>query len=227
MTGIAAWNEQGIDARQFRKNLAPFAKRKLDGFRVGIVLVHCRVPDPDIEPVGIGEPRHVDHHLHGRTGKMRAVGVVVRARRDQFDGVATKHGQVAKILFPGWKVPGVVGMGFGPVAELVSAQRIFRRGDDLQIIRDRHAAALHAKLAQQSADAKQHAAGIVADDENVGVRLARFDQELKTFGGIRAARGREPPGAGLREWFQCGSVSNQNDRRIGSRPYVQARPAQV
>ena len=114
--------------RQLREHLAPLAQGGLDGLRVGVILVHRRIPDPDVQAVGIGEPGHALHHLHRRPREVRAVGIVVRAGRNQLDGIAAEDRQVAEVLLPDRQVPGVVGIGLGAVAELVAAQRILGGG---------------------------------------------------------------------------------------------------
>ena len=71
-----------------------------------------------------------DHHVHLRQREVRAVGVVVGARRDQLDRVGAEDRQVADVLLPHRHVPRVVGVGLRPVAELVAAKGDLRRRDD-------------------------------------------------------------------------------------------------
>src|SRR5438309_2769997 len=102
-------------------------------------------------------------------------------RSDQFDGIATEDNEVSNILLPPRDIPGVVGIGLGPVTELVSAQPVSWRGCDAEIVRQRDGAGFHAQCAQQMSDAEQHAARVVADDENQRRAFASFDANPITF----------------------------------------------
>src|SRR6266566_2625611 len=119
---------------------------------------------------------------------MRTVGIVIRAGRNQLDCVAPENGEVAIVLLPDRQVPGVVRMSLGPVTELMAAQGIPGRGGNVQMIVHRHAASLHVKLAQQSADAEQNAPRIVADDEDDWVELFSLDRNLIAFRTAGAAQ---------------------------------------
>ena len=60
---------------------------------------------------------------------MRAVRLIIRSRRHQFDGVRAEHRQIANILIPGRDIPGIVGIRFGPITELMSTDcDLGRRG---------------------------------------------------------------------------------------------------
>src|SRR5207245_10075371 len=63
----------------------------------------------------------------------------------------------------------LVGITLGPIAELMSAQRVFRCAGDLQIVVHAHTPVLETKFAQQSPDAEQHPARIIADGKHHGV----------------------------------------------------------
>ena len=106
------------------KYIAPLLQRILDRIGVGVIPVHGRIPDPHVEPVLIGQARHAGHHLQLRQWEMGAVAGVVRARRDELDGVAAEDGQVAIILLPLREVPGVVAIGLRSIAQLMAAQWI-------------------------------------------------------------------------------------------------------
>ena len=98
---------------------------------------------------------------HRRQRKVRAVACVVAARRNQLDGVAAEHGQVAIVLLPLAQVPGVVTVGLRPIAELMPAQRISGRAGFAPAVGDARGAALHPHLAQQTSDPEKHPAVVV------------------------------------------------------------------
>src|SRR5438445_13732447 len=97
---------------------------------------------------------------------MRTISVIVGARRDQLDGIAAENGQVAKILLPNGEVPGIIGIAFGAVTELMSAQGILGSAGDVEIVAYGDAAPLQVKFAQQSADTEQNPARVIANDKN-------------------------------------------------------------
>ena len=88
--------------------------------------------------------------------------------------------------------PADVGVGLGPVADLVAAQRVVRRRADRPLAQQRvgqqHLVAAHLQVAQQPADPVQHAAGVVAGD---GKRVTRACN-AESF---RARRELVPPAA--------------------------------
>src|SRR5213076_107606 len=112
---------------------------------------------------------------------VRTGGGVIRARRDQFDGVATEDNEVSNILLPSRDIPSVIRIGLGPVTELVSAQPVSWRGCDVEIVRQRDGAGFQAQAAEQMSDAEQHAARVIADDENHRSAFALFDANPVTF----------------------------------------------
>ena len=71
--GIAARDEDRVDARQLREDFRPFLERELDLLRIAVVLVQRRVPDPDVLPVLVGDARHLHHHVDLRQREVRAV----------------------------------------------------------------------------------------------------------------------------------------------------------
>ena len=77
VTWITSRHEDHIHARQLPKNFAPFVQRELDRFRVGVIAVHRRIPNPDIQAVGIGHARHACHHFHLWSREMLAVGGII------------------------------------------------------------------------------------------------------------------------------------------------------
>ena len=149
---ISARHKHRVDARQLLKHLAPFVQRELHGFRIGVVFIQRRIPDPDIQAVLVQQSRHLHHHLHRRQREQRAVTRVVRARRNQFSRVGSKNCQIADVLLPKRYRPPIVRIGFRPITELVAAQRILRRGSNVQIIGDGDPSAPHMHLAQQPAN---------------------------------------------------------------------------
>ena len=102
----------------------------------------------------------------GGQREMRAVGVVVGPGRNQLDGVGAEDGQVADVPLPLRQVPAVVGIGLGAVAELMAAEGIPRARFDLERRRQQDAALGRPQLAEQPADAEEHAACVVAGDED-------------------------------------------------------------
>ncbi len=117
----------------------------LDRLGIGVVGVHRRIPDPDVQAVVGAEAGHPGHHLQGRPGEMRAVGVVVGAGRDQLDGVGAEERQLADVTLPLRQVPGVVGIRLGTIAELVAAERVLRRRGQIEPLRQRHLARAQAE----------------------------------------------------------------------------------
>ena len=164
--GVAAGDEDGVDARQLPEDLAPLLEGELDGLGVGVVLVHGGIPDPDVQAVVVEELRHPGHHLDLRAGEVGAVGGVVGARGDQLDGVGAEDREVADVLLPLREVPGVVRVRLRPVAELVPPDRHLGRGLDPEPVREEHPPARHPQLAEQPADAEEDASGVVAGDED-------------------------------------------------------------
>ena len=104
---------------------------------------------------------------------MRAVGLVIGARRDQLDGVGSEDGQIANVLLPHRHGPAIVGIGLRPVAELMAAQGITRGAGFAPAVGNGNRTFFHSQLAQQTANAKQDAARIVSRDSDPGV--AGFD----------------------------------------------------
>ncbi len=203
MAGIAAGHEDGIDARQLAEHFAPFLEREFHGLGVGVIAVHGGIPDPHVEPVGIGEARHLDHHLHGRQRKVRAVGGIVGARRDQLDGVGAEDDEVANVLLPHGDGPAIVGVGLGAVAQLVAAQGVPGRGGEAQIVGRIHGVAVHVQVAEQGAGAEERAAGVVAHHQDVAVH----GLHAVAFG---ACRGRDEAAGKPR-----GHVAARKDGRAG------------
>ena len=161
---VAAGNKNGVHVRQLAEDLTPLDKRELNRFRVRVVLVHGRIPDPGIETVFADDARHFGHHAHRRQREMGAVGIVVGARRNQLDGVCSEHGKVPDILLPHGNGPAIVGVGFGAIAELVTAQPVMRGGFDVNIGIGGDAALPHMQSAEQVADAEENATRVVACD---------------------------------------------------------------
>src|SRR5438552_578864 len=94
----AVWTGRGVHTQRpsvSLEALTPLLERELDRLCVGVVSVHRRVPDPDIQPVFVSDARDLGHHPQRREWEERAIGEVVGPRRDQFDGVAPEDGEVA------------------------------------------------------------------------------------------------------------------------------------
>ena len=183
VAGIAAGNEHRVQPGQLAEDVVPFLEGRGDRRGIGIVPVHRRIPDPDVEAVVVEQARHADHHLEWRAGKVGALGVVVRPRRNQLDRVGAEDRQVADVPFPLGKVPAVVGVGLGPVAKLVAAERIPRGGLELELGGQQDAALGRPQFAEQPADAEEHAAGVVARDQHG--RALRLGANAIALGGSR------------------------------------------
>ncbi len=187
VSGVAAGDEDGVDAGELPEDLAPFAERRLDGGGLRVVGVHGGIPDPAFEAVLLGEARHLDHHLHGREGKVRAIGGIVGAGRNELDGVGAEDGEVADVAFPHRDAPGVVGIGLGAVAQLMAAQGVFGRGLNIERAGEGDRIAAHFEGAQQAADAEEDAAFVVADDLDAGRAAVVEGAQAIAFGGQGSA----------------------------------------
>lgn len=164
LSRIASRNEDGINSRQLPEDLAPFTQRELDRRRIAIVLVECRIPDPDIETILITDPRHLDHHAHRRQRKMGTVTVVIGPWRHQLDRIGSPDRQIANILLPHRDIPGIIGVGLRSVAELMAPQRILWRGGYIEWDGQRDTIRRHFESPQQMADPKENSTRIVAAD---------------------------------------------------------------
>src|SRR3954447_20607215 len=107
---------------------------------------------------------------------MRTVGLVIRARRNQFDGVRTEHREVANVLIPDWNVPRVVGIRLWAIAKLMAPQRVFRRGGSRRMF-DIQCGALATEdcASQDLANAEQQPTFVGANDADpaaVGILAA-------------------------------------------------------
>ena len=78
---------------------------------------------------------------------MRAVGVIIRAGRNQLNRVRTEDGQIPHVLVPSGDVPAIVGICFGTITELVAAQTVARCRGDVHIIAEEYLAASHVQSA--------------------------------------------------------------------------------
>ena len=224
VAGVAAGDEDGVDPRQLLEDVGPFVEGRLHGRGLGVVGIHRRVPDPDVEPVLVQQPRHLDHHLHLRQWEMRAVGRVVGARRQQLDRVGAEDRQVADVLLPHRHRPGVVRIRLRAIAELMSAQAVLRSAGDVQNSRDEHPPPGDSQLAQQPTDAEQHSARIVAGDHD-DWRFGVDDAKAITLGGVETRQfGHLVLGhhvVGEPRW------TDEDDRSGLFRPAVRHRPAEL
>ncbi len=114
---------------------------------------------------------------------MRTVRVVVGTRRNELDRIAAEDGQVADVLLPLGQVPGIVGIRFGPIAKLMTANRHGRRGRHLQRSRQHDPIARHLEGAKQFPNAEENTARIVAGNENHRASiLCRLRPDAKPLG---------------------------------------------
>ena len=115
---------------------------------------------------------------------MRAGRIVVGARRNQLDGIATEDHEVADVLFPPRHIPRVVGICLGPVTELVPAQPVPGRRRDAEIVGKFNGAWIHPQTAKKVADPEYDPARIVADDEHHLSAPGSFDANPVTLGSL-------------------------------------------
>ncbi len=192
MTGIAARDKDRVDSRQLPEHVIPGRQCRLHDVGITIIAFDRRIPDTHVEAILVEEPRQGDHHLHGRAREVRAVGRIVRPGRDQFHDVGAEDRQVADGLLPLGDVPAVIGVGLGAIAHLVAADRIARGTGDLEGRGEPDAIALHAQLAQQSSDAEEHTARVIAQHDDGGPMFLRPDPE--SLGSTRNRGGLRHPG---------------------------------
>src|SRR5262245_27358598 len=212
VAGVAAGDQDRVNARQLFEDLAPFIQSELDCFRIAVIPIERRIPNPYVQPIFIADARYADHRVDLWQWKMRTVGGVIGTRRNQLNGVRAKDGQVAYVLLPHRQRPAVVGIGLRAIAELMPAQRVFRRRNDVEAVGQGDLALRHPQRAQQAADAEEYAARVIASDRD---RIARgFD--LIAFADERG--------------FVPASARRAVDRDEGGsfvRRLVDARPAQL
>ncbi len=221
VTGVAAGDEDGIDARQLLENLAPFLERMGDRLRIAVVRVQGGIPDPHVEAILIGQPGHADHHLHRRQREMGAVGRVVGARRNQLDGIGAEDGEIADVLLPHRQRPAVEAVRLGPIAELMPAQGNLWNGGNANIGRQRGPVFRQLHLAQEIADTEEDAAGIVPRNTDGGhVPIARRPNAiaLRLTAAVR-------PGAHQR--VERSGAAHGNDCRRLIRPLVGTLPTNL
>ena len=154
VAGVASGNENRVDAGEFFVDFGPFLEGEVDGVGVRIVFVHGRIPDPDVDAVFGADAGHFGHHVDFREMEMRTVVIVVGAGRDQFDCVGAEDNHVTEILLKNCGSPGVVGVDLGAVAQLVTAQFVFRCGGDVEVVVDGGCVVVPAEGAEELADAE-------------------------------------------------------------------------
>src|SRR5262245_36262761 len=125
MTRVSPWDKHGVNPWQPLEDLTPFVKRELHGLRIGIVLIHGWIPDPDVQAILVAESRHADHRVDLRKRKVWAVGSVIRSGRNKLNSISPKGSEVANVLLPHRQGPAVVRVGFRAIAKLMPAQSIF------------------------------------------------------------------------------------------------------
>jgi hypothetical protein len=126
--------------------------------------------------------------------------------------------KIPDVLFPHGHVPRVVGVGLRTVAELVAPQCDLRRRDDREVRGRAQRPTIHPQLAQQSANAEQHASRVGAQ------------HQYSRHGGAGAADGKPkafPAGSGNRRCIpqrrrrpllRGRERADRNDRYRFSRP---------
>ena len=79
----------------------------------------------DVQAVFVAEP-DIPWSISMGARKVGTVRGIVGARWDQFHAVGSKYRQFADVAFPLRKVPGVVRVGLGPIAQLMPSDCIRR-----------------------------------------------------------------------------------------------------
>src|SRR5678815_2290153 len=100
---------------------------------------------------------------------MWAVRIIVRTGRYQFNGIAPEDSEIAEVLLPDTKIPGIVGITFRAIPELMASQGIIGGSGYFEVVRQSNEGGTHFQFAEQSSDAEQHAARVIADDEHGGI----------------------------------------------------------
>ena len=144
VSGIATWNEDGVEVRELADDFGAFLERGLGDRRVLQVLGHRRVPHPDGHAVVGRDLRNPCGHVDGRQREVWAGLGVVGSRGHHFDGVRAEHDKVADILLPHGRCPGVVGVDLRPVSGLMPTHSDFGCGIDGQGGREGHLVGRHA-----------------------------------------------------------------------------------
>src|SRR5438034_10046778 len=101
---------------------------------------------------------------------MRTVRGVVRARRDELHGVSAEDGQVPDVLLPYRQRPSVIGIGLGPVTQLVTTKGILGRCCRREAVRQTYGSFLHLQCSKQAPYSEEDAAGVIAGNEDRGRR---------------------------------------------------------
>ncbi len=139
---------------------------------------------------------------------MRTVVGIVRARRNQFDGVGAEDHEIANVLLPHRYGPRVVGVGLRAVSELVAAYGDLRRGDHAQAVVEVEPLPSHVQLAKKVSGSKQHTAIVIPADDRQW-RGAAGGYQREAFGGSR----RQQPERGRRQDPPQILQTAQNDGR--------------
>ena len=161
---IAARHEHVVQARHVGENLVPELALAFDLFFVRVVRLHHREPDPHVHVQLVADLRLDSQHVQVGNREVGTVVQIVRARRNDLDGVGAEQRHVQDVAPELRLVPGAVGVGLVPVAQLVADQRIVRHGIDGDAVRSGPARLGHVHPAQHAARAEQHGAGTVAQD---------------------------------------------------------------
>jgi len=186
VSGIAAGDKDGVDAGQSLEHISPFLNGRFDGVGIAVVLVHCRIPDRDIEPVAVSDARHFNHHAGGRQRKVRAVWQIVGARRHELDDIGAENRQVANVLVPHVDGPSVIGVGLGAISKLVAADGIVRTAGAFEQIRvNLGSLPREDDGAEQLADAEKESALVRAEDGNPAAVGVASGLQGKALGGQR------------------------------------------
>ena len=161
---IAARHEHVVQARHAGKDLVPEFALAFDLSLVRVVRLHDWEPDPDIHVQLVADAGLDPEHVQVGNREVGAVVQIVRARWNDLDGIGTEQRQVEDVAPELRLVPGAVGVGLVPIAQLVADQRVIRHGIGGDGVRPGPARLGHVHLAQHAPDAKQHGARTVAQD---------------------------------------------------------------
>ena len=153
---IAARHEHVVQTRHAGEDLVPEFTLAFNLGFVRVIRLHDREPDPDIHVQLVADAGLHLQHVQVGNGEVGTVVQVVRARWNDLDGVGAEQRQIQDVAPELRLVPGTVGVGLVPVAQLVADQRVVRYGIDGDAVRSGPTRLRHVHLAQHAAHAKQH-----------------------------------------------------------------------
>ena len=195
-----------IQVRHPGENLPALRQLSLHGGRIGVVVRHVRIPYPHRQPVAVGDGGQTADHFQGLHGHQRAGGVVVRQGRQQLHRVGAEQRKLPHVLIVNLRRPCVIGVGLGPVAQLMSAQGENRRLGHAQPIGKGHVVPVPAHAPQQTAHAVQRAMGIRAQHHGHVPSLLRRHGQTEALPARRVTLLRRQCGSRRRERIgRCGN----------------------